>query len=218
MVPILYSFRRCPYAIRARLALAYCGVTCELREVSLKAKPIEMLTLSPKGTVPVLFLPESKKILEQSLDIMLWALKQDQTQSWLIGTEAEQQSILKLIKQNDDEFKPWLDKYKYPSRFPEGDQTQYFENASIFLHDIEGLLDQNRYLGGKQPNLADMAILPFIRQFASVNRTLFNENFPALDPWLEDFLNATLFKKIMTKYAFWCPQQPTVYFSPKIEL
>jgi glutathione S-transferase len=212
MIPILYSFRRCPYAMRARLALAYCNIKCGLREISLKSKPEEMLVLSPKGTVPVLYLPRSKTVLEQSFDIMLWALEQNPTQTWLTGDKVHQQSILDLIEQNDTQFKPWLDKYKYASRFPEQDPLHYFKNAGLYLKKIEKCLDDNQYLGGEQVNLADMATLPFVRQFASVDRELFDKNHPQLVYWLDTYLSSNIFETVMHKYPIWDPEQTIIYF------
>tara|TARA_R110002110_G_scaffold415857_1_gene658510 strand:+ start:13599 stop:14201 length:603 start_codon:yes stop_codon:yes gene_type:complete len=198
--------------MRARLALAYSNIKCELREISLKAKPEVMLALSPKGTVPVLYLPDSKIVLEQSFDIMRWALKQNPTQTWLPENETQQKTILNLVYRNDEEFKPWLDKYKYASRFPEDNPINYFKNASIFLTEIEKHLEKNQYLGGQQVNLADMALLPFVRQFASVDRDLFDKNFPVLVPWLETFLQSDLFKSVMHKYPLWLDGHTTIYF------
>jgi len=198
--------------MRARLALAYCNIKCELREVSLKAKPEEMLQLSPKATVPVLYIENKKLILEQSLDIMLWALQQNKNQQWLQKETSSQQIIFDWIDKNDNEFKPWLDKYKYASRFPEQNQMHYFEQASVFLKLLEQNFRHNRYLGGERVNLADMAILPFIRQFASVDRIIFDAHFPKLAVWLDEFLNSSLFEKIMTKYMVWQPQQEVAFF------
>lgn len=198
--------------MRARLALAYCNIKCELREVSLKAKPEEMLQLSPKGTVPVLYVENKNLILKQSLDIMLWALQQNKNQQWLPKEASSKQIIFDWIDKNDNEFKPWLDKYKYASRFPEKNQMHYFEQASVFLKLLEQNFRHNRYLGGKRVNLIDMAILPFIRQFASVDRIIFDAYFPKLAVWLDEFLNSPLFKKIMTKHMVWQHQQEIIFF------
>jgi len=199
--------------MRARLALAYSNIRCEVREISLKAKPEEMLSLSPKGTVPVLHIKNNNLILEQSLDIMLWALKINKQQKWLPNAPSSQKFIFDWINKNDNEFKPILDKYKYASRFPETSQEQYFDQAGHFLKQLEQHFKHNRNLGGDEANLADMAILPFIRQFASVNRPLFDKSFPGLVSWLNRFLNSPLFKEIMTKYPIWTPQDKTVCFS-----
>ncbi len=209
---VLYSFRRCPYAIRARLALAACQIKCELREIKLSAKPAQLLKLSPKGTVPVLYIQDANKVLDESLDIMLWALKQNPSQNWLPKERIKQDEIWALIERNDYQFKPWLDKYKYPDRFPEQSADYYFEQASIHLKPLQLLLQSANCLGGKQYNLTDMAILPFVRQFAAVDRQKFDQNFPILTHWLDGFLASDLFKTVMVKYACWQDSQQKVYF------
>ena len=154
MLPVLYSFRRCPYAIRARMAICYASITVELREVSLANKPQQMLALSAKGTVPVLQLPS--KVLDESLDIMHWALKQSDTNGWLRQETVAQAE--KLIKVNDGDFKNWLDRYKYWERFPDQTQSFYRGRAEEFIAVLEVLLNKHRFLLGDDICLADTAI------------------------------------------------------------
>jgi len=198
--------------MRARLALTACNLQCELIEIKLASKPKQMLALSPKGTVPVLHFKESGKVLEESLDIMVWALGQNPEQNWLPHNKLKQNEIFKMIELNDHHFKPWLDKYKYASRFPEQSPEYYFQQASVYLKQLESSLHASKCLGGEGYNLADMAILPFIRQFAFVNRELFYQAFPTLARWLDDFLACELFKKVMVKYPVWQEGQQKVYF------
>ncbi|MDX8388359.1 MAG: glutathione S-transferase [Ghiorsea sp.] len=200
MKPILYSFRRCPYAMRARLAIAYSGIEVEQREIELKNKPQAMLKASPKGTVPVLIL-EDGTVIDESLNIMLWALKQNNPQNW-----GRDKPSLNLIQDNDGTFKQALDHYKYAVRFPEHPTSFYREQGEIFLSKLEHLLHQHDYLNGNQPCLADYAIFPFVRQFAFVDKAWFDQApYPRLQNWLTVHLQSTIFKKIMLKHATWNP-------------
>lgn len=201
MQTILYSFRRCPYAIRARMALKYSGLEIHLREVVLKDKPDEMLKASSKGTVPVLLLP-SGQVIDESLSIMHWALEKYDPEQWLIPTlKAE---IETLIFQNDYEFKPWLDKYKYADRHPEHNKTFYREHCEIFLQQLEEKLSNNDYLLTQKQSLADIAIFPFIRQCAYVDKTWFEQApYPNLNRWLNSLLKSTLFLSTMDKHSKW---------------
>ena len=192
---ILYSFRRCPYAMRARLALRYAGVPVQIVEVSLKAKPAEMLALSPKGTVPVLSL--DGRVLEESLEIMRWALAQNDPQGW--GLEGDER-IDVLIARNDSEFKVHLNHYKYAERYPEHSREHYRQQAEVILADLEQHLDGRPYLLADHPSLADAALLPFIRQFAGVEPQWFAEApYPRLRAWLQGWLESELFKAIMAR-------------------
>ena len=198
MLPILYTFRRCPYAMRARLAITYAGIEVEHREILLKAKPQAMLNVSPKGTVPVLVL-EGGQVIDESLDIMLWALQQHDPKDWL----SHQAQALTLIDINDNTFKPWLDKYKYAERFPEHSKAYYRKQGETFLQTLETLLAQHTFLHASQPSLADYAIFPFIRQFAFVDKTWFEQTYPKLQAWLSQHLQSSLFEKIMAKQPLW---------------
>lgn len=198
-LPILYSFRRCPYAIRARLAIAYVGVTVEIREVQLKHKPKQMLAISPKATVPVLQLPDGK-VLDESLGIMSWALAQNDPDNWLdAGSDSEQ-----LIQWNDGNFKYFLDRYKYADRYPELSESYYRGQAEIFLAELEHTLSQQPYLSGAHLGLLDAAIFPFIRQFAAVDNHWFHaSDYRQLNNWLTVWLTSDLFVSVMTKYPVW---------------
>jgi len=201
MKPILYSFRRCPYAMRARFALIYAGIQLEHREIVLKSKPQAMLDISPKATVPVLQLGHHQ-VIDESLDIMLWSLQQHDPQAWL----RHQEEALTLIETNDNDFKPWLDKYKYADRFPEYPQDFYRSQAEFFLQKLEQQLCQFTFLFGKQPTLADFAIFPFIRQFVFVNKAWFDKApYPKLQTWLNFHLESPLFEKVMHKHPVWHP-------------
>ncbi|ASF47354.1 glutathione S-transferase [Methylovulum psychrotolerans] len=196
-LPILYSFRRCPYAMRARLALAYSGIRTELREVALKNKPPELLALSPKATVPVLHLPDGI-VLEESLDIMHWALGQQDPAHWLRLADPA------LIAQNDGEFKYFLDRYKYADRYPDYPLAYYRQQGSKFLAILNGRLQQHAQLSGADFSLTDAAILPFVRQFAAVDPHWFQHSgYTAVQQWLDNFLASEHFNTIMRKYPDW---------------
>lgn len=194
-LPILYSFRRCPYAIRARLAMAISGVAVETIEVDLKAKPERMLLLSPKGTVPVLELPDGK-VMDESLDIMLWALRLNDASGLLERLD----DSLVLIQRNDGEFKQALDHYKYPDRYPEFSQEHYREQGEIFLCDLNDRLQQHQYLLGDKASLADLALMPFVRQFAQVDRAWFAASgYSNLRDWLDAWVVSDLFSAVIRK-------------------
>ena len=197
-LPLLYSFRRCPYAIRARLAIAISGVDVEIREVDLKAKPAEMLALSPKGTVPVLVLPDGR-VIDESLDIMLSALRQGDPLGMLEGYSDDAKA---LIQRNDVEFKSALDRYKYPERYPEFSVLHYRAQGENFLSELDRRLDKNRYLFGDRANIADIALLPFIRQFAQVDRAWLDESrYSNLRSWLDEWIASDVFDSVMRKHA-----------------
>ena len=193
---ILYSYRRCPYAMRARMALKYAGIALEIREIELKNKPAHMLKVSPKATVPVLVLSDGT-VLEQSLEIMLWALQQQDKDDWLI---ADSELTQQLIAENDSIFKQALDKYKYAIRFPEDSAEVYRTQGEVFLQRLEILLIQSQYLLSSQISLADIAIFPFIRQFSGVDTIWFEAApYPKLKIWLKTLIESELFTNIMQK-------------------
>ena len=201
---ILYSFRRCPYAMRARLALAVSGIQVEIREITLRDKPQAMLDLSPKGTVPVLITPDGT-LVEESLDLMYWALRQSDPESWLVTASQQVTLTRQLIQQNDSEFKQYLDRYKYADRYPEHSEIYYRQQAEKTLVILEQNLAINGCLVSEHITLADMAILPFIRQFALVDKDWFDSSpsYPLLKVWLEQFLSSELFESIMPKFSPW---------------
>lgn len=202
-MPVLYSFRRCPYAMRARLALHACRVPVELREVFLRDKPAAMLAASPKGTVPVLVLVDGG-VIEESLDIMDWALAQRDREGWLDFPADAGETMAALISENDGPFKAALDRYKYPTRYADADPRAEREKAKNFLFRLEAQLSATDHLLGSRFSKADAAILPFIRQFAHVDREWFyGGDWPALIGWLDRFLRSDRFAAIMTKYEPW---------------
>lgn len=209
--PVLYSFRRCPYAMRARMAIYQANIQCELREVVLKEKPEAMLLLSDKGTVPVLLTPD-QEIIEQSCDVMHWALNQNDPDNWLDEDEAQSQF---LIDYNDNEFKHFLDRYKYHVGYPEHSQAYYRENAESFLKLLETHLNKNAGIAliGSRLSYVDFAIFPFVRQFSKVDIDWFQSSpYALLKKWTANIEQSNLFQSCMKKYAQWHPEQAPVYF------
>ena len=200
--------------MRARLALAVSGQRCELREVVLRSKPPEMLAASPKGTVPVLVLPDGE-VVEQSLDIMLWALQRHDPQHWLTPERGTLQDMQVLIDANDGAFKRNLDRYKYPNRYLEeaanetaGDESAFAEAhrtaGAAWLGRLELMLEQHGWLFGAQACLADMALLPFVRQFAHTDAAWFAaQPWPRLQAWLAGFEASALYQGVMERHAPW---------------
>ena len=207
--PSLYSDRRCPYAMRARMALRYSGIAVEIREIALKDKPEHMLRLSPKGTVPVLALTEGQ-VIDQSLDIVHWALQRNDPENWrLIGAEAAQQEATALIDENDGSFKSALDRYKYAVRFPEQPMHVYRAEGERFLQRLEQRLQRQSHLCASQRSLADIAIFPFIRQFSMVDIAWFEQiGYTALRAWLQGLTGSQLFAGIMEKHPLWVEPTP----------
>ncbi len=202
-LPVLYTFRRCPYAMRARLALAISGAEIRIREVVLRDKPAEMLAASPKGTVPVLVLPDGR-IIDESLDIMHWALALNDPENWLGADAVETAALIALC---DGPLKQALDRYKYPNRYDGVDPlAQRAAGLDILRTWDTRITPSGTHLLAPHRTLADMAIFPFVRQFAATDRAWFAEqDLPALKPWLENHLASPLFKSIMTKHAQWQP-------------
>jgi glutathione S-transferase len=200
----LYSFRRCPYAIRTRMTLRYTAIKVELREIVLKDKPEVMMQLSPKGTVPVLQL-DSQEVLEESRDIIAWALQQADPDNWLYRGQSEQQrDMLALVDENDDDFKTWLDRYKYSDHHPQQSQVYFREQGLSFLTKLNHQLEANTCLFGSATCWADIAIFPFVRQFAFVDKAWFDkQNLAALQTWLDSHLHSELFLSVMGKYVPW---------------
>ena len=199
---ILYSYRRCPYAMRARMALWCAEIEVDVREISLRDKPPEMLVLSPKGTVPVLHCADGR-VIDQSLDIMRWALAQNDPCGWMRWREGSEEYALQesLIKINDTTFKHWLDRYKYAERYPEFAADHYRQQALTCQLDVlEQVLSKHAYLGGERAALSDVALFPFVRQFAAVDAPWFEASpYPATRAWLRSWLESALFKQIMAK-------------------
>lgn len=202
-LPILYSFRRCPYAIRARLALQTAGIECEIREVVLRDKPSSLLEMSPKGTVPVLSLPDGG-VIEESLEIAHWALSLNDPLRWLSPSSVTTAEMLQLVDRVEPEFKYHLDRYKYAGRYAEALPFLHRDAASQFLGQLEERLRTNPWLCGEKQSWADVAIVPFVRQFANTDRAWFDvQPWPLLRKWLVEFENSSSFAEIMTKLPQW---------------
>ncbi len=194
--PILYSFRRCPYAMRARLALLVSGAVCELREVKLADKPEAMLEASPKGTVPVMVQGDGI-VIDESLDVMRWALARCVPEGWLDRIDDG------LIEANDGPFKHALDRYKYPSRY-DSDPAKHRADGLALLQKLEERLACNPNLSGERPGFTDAAIMPFVRQFAATDRDWFDaQDIPKLRAWLDRHLQSDLFRRCMVKHKPW---------------
>ena len=198
--PLLYSFRRCPYAMRARLAIWKAGISCELREVVLRDRPPSLKEYSPKATVPIVVLGDGT-VIDESLDVMLWALGQNDPDGWLTPPIEEMRA---LIEANDSDFKGNLDRYKYPDRYDDVDPLHHRNEAERFLADLDGRVQKHGQLFGPAPSLADFSIAPFIRQFANTNREWFDSSeYDSLKGWFEKFLALPLFESVMGKYPQW---------------
>ncbi|OYZ68851.1 MAG: glutathione S-transferase [Methylophilaceae bacterium 17-43-7] len=196
-VPILYSYRRCPYAMRARMALYVAKIPVEIREISLRNKPAHMLQVSPKGTVPVLVLPNGH-IIEQSIDIMLWALQQHDPEAWL---DVDVTQLEHWVVLNDGPFKLALDRYKYPERYPENTQDHYRPQGESYLQSLQHMLQQHHFVLGNQPSIVDVAIFPFVRQFAAVDAGWFAASpYQKVAAWLSYWVDSELFAQVMQKY------------------
>lgn len=204
-LPVLYSFRRCPYAMRARLALAASEQRCELREVVLRDKPAALLEASPKGTVPVLVLPDGR-VLEESLQIMLWALERNDPEGWLQPAQGSLDDMLALIASCDTRFKHALDRCKYPSRYPGEDPALHWAQAQDWLMDLDARLAQAPCLFGHRTSLADVAIAPFVRQFAGIDAARWDAGpWTHVHLWLAHWQASDALERVMGKYPAWQP-------------
>ncbi|MGH1471678.1 MAG: glutathione S-transferase [Cellvibrionaceae bacterium] len=199
--PILYSFRRCPYAIRTRMVLQYSDIDYELREVVLKSKPSSMLSFSPKGTVPVLVL-DNHNVIDESRDVIDWSLRQHDPENWKLQLSKDESK--QLIDRNDGEFKHYLDRYKYFERYPESSQHVYREKAEEFLSLLNNILENNQYLSADKMSAVDVSIFPFVRQFAFVDKDWFDKTqYTHLQRWLNQFLQSDMFTAVMHKHKPW---------------
>jgi glutathione S-transferase len=205
--PILYSLQNCPYAIRARLAILVAQQTVRLRAIVMQDKPPEMLALSPKGTVPVLVVGATNKkiVIDESLDIMLWALKLNDPENLFYSHDADALTeMLQIINDNDEDFKPKLEQYKRAKRFHGNDEEHCRLLCEPFIQSLEYRLAQHKFLMGSTSSLLDYALLPFIRQYSRVNRQLYLQGpYTHLQRWLNHHLQSRLFSKAMFKYPLW---------------
>ena len=209
--PILYSFRRCPYAMRARFAIRSSKIIVEIREIKLQEKPSEFLKISPKGTVPVL-ITNSGEVLEESWDIINWALNKNDPDKWLAKGKLESHEITKLLDDLENKFKPNLDKYKYPSRFSGVDQYLHRDKNLCFLKKLNSYLENNKSLNCEHLSLLDYAIFPFVRQFRNVDQDWFDKlNFIFLNKWINQIIDSKDFSSIMKKFKKWEPNDVPIY-------
>lgn len=198
--------------MRARLGLMHSGIVCELREVVLRNKPSQMIEISAKATVPVLRTAEGH-VIDESLDIMLWALRQNDAGGWLTPDQGNLNEALALIAQNDGDFKSHLDRYKYPNRYEGVEALHHRAKAESFLKILDMCLSKTPYLFGYNPCIADRAIAPFVRQFAHVDKAWFDQTpYTGLKRWLEAFVSCSEFSSIMTKHSPWSDGDEPVWF------
>ena len=209
--PILFSFRRCPYAMRARIAIKLCEQTCEIREINLSSKSEEFLNLSQKGTVPVLLLPNGK-IIDESLDIINWAISINDPFKLKSDKDKLYKEDLELIKVFDDDFKFHLDRYKYSSHYENANREKHRNKAQDILAEINTLLLENNWIRGDHPTLTDISILPFVRQYRIADTEWFDRHLklPRVKNWLNNFLNSTLLEKVMLNYKVWEQGDPEI--------
>ena len=209
--PVLYSFRRCPYCMRAHMALKQSGLRIELREVSLSEMPADLLKVSPKATVPVLILSDDS-VMDESWDIMKWALQQNDPDNWLGENNAFLADAEMLVEINDFSFKTDLDHYKYADRHPEHSQQHYREACEEFIEELEDMLADNAYLLADQLSIADIAVFPFVRQFAFVDKDWFDQSpYPKVRKWLSELIECELFQQVFEKHAIWQPGDTVIY-------
>lgn len=212
-LPVLYSFRRCPYAIRARMAIKTSGIPVHLREIELRNKPQAMLQCSAKGTVPVLVLADGS-VIDESRDVMTWALSINDPEQWLPKqNQALYAEINSLLDVNDFAFKSHLDHYKYADRYPEFPETYYRTQGEQFIADLEDRLNKQQFLAGDRASMADIGIFPFIRQFANVDADWFYQSrYRKLQHWLDSFLKSQAFNVVMDKYKPWTEEAEPLVF------
>ena len=200
-LPVLYTFRRCPYAMRARISMYYSKINYEHREILLKERPKKLYQLSPKGTVPVLNLPDGK-VIDESLDIMKWSVSVNDPDSWYVNNIDYQ---LEIISINDKEFKKWLDRYKYHDRYPEYSVEYYRGKCEKILDNFEKILDSEKFLFSNNISLSDIALLPFVRQFSNVDIIWFRNRFINLSGWMDELIGMEIFQAMMKKFEIWNP-------------
>lgn len=215
-LPVLYSLRNCPYAMRARMAIYASGQQVHLRDLVLSDKPAEMLQVSPKGTVPVLVTPDNS-VIDESLAVMLWAFAQSDPQNYLNSSQpnalAEMLTVINLF---DNEFKGHLEKYRCSKRYHEPSLAEDRMQCEGYLADLEVRLNKHLYLMSDEPSLVDLALVPFIRQFGRVERQWYLQApYPKLRLWLNGYLQSRMFSKVMTQYPMWLDAKQDVVFSCK---
>ncbi len=212
---ILYSFRRCPYAIRARWALLICEIRVEIREIDLKNKPLDFLNKSKTKSVPIL-IKKNSEVIEESLEIILWALSESKKKNIknIYSPDKKRKDIFEIIEKNDKEFKYHLDRFKYSTRYENISEEFHFTKALKFIKKLNELLEDNKYLFGEEPTIADWSIWPFVRQFkiACENQKITNYFKPPIKDWLDNFVKHGKFQSLMYKYELWEPNSKKNYF------
>ncbi|TVO37015.1 glutathione S-transferase [Vibrio algivorus] len=215
-LPVLYSLRNCPYAMRARMAIYRSQIPVLLRDIVLRDKPLEMLAVSPKGTVPVVVTSRGT-VIEESAEVMLWALSENDPDDLLLSKEPEMLgSMRSLIHQFDIEFKPCLEAYRAAKRYHEPNLVECRQACEQYLCELESRLTQHSFLMANQESLADLALLPFIRQFARVERQWYLQSpYPKLREWLNQYLQSKMFSKVMTKHELWLNNRSDILMESK---
>ena len=212
---ILYSFRRCPYAIRVRWALLICEIKVEIREIDLKNKPLDFLNNSKTKTVPIL-IKKNSEVIEESLEIILWALSESKKENikLIYFPENKKEDIFEIINENDNEFKYHLDRFKYATRYQNINEAFHFSEAIKFVEKWNELLAENKYFFGDNPTIADWCIWPFVRQFKIACNSQKRTNYfkPPIKSWLDSFENNIRFKSLMYKYKLWEKNSSRDYF------
>ena len=208
---VLYSFRRCPYCMRAHMALKYSGIKVELREVDLQDYPPQALEISAKATVPVLQLADGT-VIDESWDILKWALTQNDPDNWSGKNNEHALDAEILIETNDFSFKEDLDHYKYADRHPEHSEEHYRKACEVFIEELEDMLSENSYLLADELSLADIGVFPFVRQFSLVDKEWFEQApYPRVRQWLNKLINSELFNDVFQKHELWQESAPAVY-------
>ncbi len=212
---ILYSFRRCPYAIRVRWALLICEIKVEIREIDLKNKPLDFLNKSKTKTVPIL-IKKNSEVIEESLEIILWALSESKKEKIKLNyfPDNKKEEIFEIINENDNEFKYHLDRFKYATRYQNSNEEFHFSKAIIFIKRWNKLLTKNKYFFGDNPTIADWSIWPFVRQFKIACESQKRKNYfePSIKNWLDSFETNNKFKSLMYKYELWEPHSSKNFF------
>ena len=206
--PILYSYRQCPYAMRARLALAVANIDYELREISLQDKPKSFLQLSPKGTVPVLCCPDGS-VIDESLDILHWVFSQHDRERWMPLQVNLRQEMENIIGKVSKEFSPYVYRYRFFEKFPEKSQQDYLSLCTQFLYKLDKRLTHSKFLLLQHPSYVDFAVLPFVYQFKlAANEVLNFSKYPNVARWLEAFESSKLIEHVMIEAPLWSDEQP----------
>lgn len=209
--PILYSFRRCPYCMRAHMALKYARLKIILREVVLSDLPVDVLAVSPQATVPSLVISENE-CMDESWDIVKWAIQQSDPENWLGENNGYLNDAEMLVETNDYSFKDDLDHYKYADRFPEQPMEYYRQRGEEFVEELNEMLKQNNFLLAEHITVADIAIFPFIRQFSMVDKDWFDKApYPELQRWLDFMLDTEWFSEAFKKHEIWKPGSEDIH-------